>query len=109
MPRSAEELLTDRFTTRSRRSRPVGAAQIEADSRRAGFTNVDLSAIFDAVAEAYGPVAKDRRQIIATRITPGTSNVCHSQARSSPRNPDVGRGGRIIRDQECARCLVKPT
>lgn len=46
-------------------------AQIEAGSRRAGFTDVDLSAVFDAVAEAYGPVAEDRGQVLASRITPG--------------------------------------
>jgi signal transduction histidine kinase len=48
-------------------------AQIEAGSRRAGFAEVDLSAVFDAVAEAYGPVAEDRGQVLAMRITPGLS------------------------------------
>ena len=48
-------------------------AQIEAGSRRAGFADVDLSAVFDAVAEAYAPVAEDHGQVIAALIAPGLS------------------------------------
>ncbi len=48
-------------------------AQIEAGSRRAGFADIDLSAVFEAVAEAYAPVAEDRGQSIAIEIAPGLS------------------------------------
>jgi signal transduction histidine kinase len=48
-------------------------AQIEAGSRRAGFADVDLSAAFAAVAEAFAPVAEDGGQLFTARIAP---DVC---------------------------------
>ena len=48
-------------------------AQVEAGTRSGGFAEVDLSRVFDTIAEAYGPVAEDRGQRIETRIQPGVS------------------------------------
>lgn len=46
-------------------------AQIESGSRKAAFTTVDLSGIFRSIVEAYGPVAEDRGQALASMIEPG--------------------------------------
>ena len=46
-------------------------AQIEAGTRRAGFSEVDLSAVFETIAETYSPVAEDHRQSIVATIAPG--------------------------------------
>jgi len=46
-------------------------AQVEAGTRRSGFTDLDLSALFAAIAEAYGPVAEDAGQHMSTEIEPG--------------------------------------
>jgi signal transduction histidine kinase len=46
-------------------------AQIEAGTRRAGFTTVDLSEIFTTVGEAFTPAAEDGGQAITMAITPG--------------------------------------
>jgi signal transduction histidine kinase len=46
-------------------------AQIEAGTRRAGFAQVDLSAVFDTIAETYAPVAEDRGQSFVTSISAG--------------------------------------
>jgi signal transduction histidine kinase len=45
-------------------------AQIEAGSQRAAFAAVDLSAVFQRIADAYGAVAEDRGQTIVTEIEP---------------------------------------
>jgi signal transduction histidine kinase len=45
-------------------------AQIEAGTRRAGFTVVDLSDVFATVAEAFAPAAEDAGQILTASITP---------------------------------------
>jgi len=46
-------------------------AQVEAGTRRSGFTHLDLSALFSAIAEVYGPVAEDAGQRMSTEIEPG--------------------------------------
>jgi signal transduction histidine kinase len=46
-------------------------AQVESGTQRDGFTQVDLSAIAQSVAEVYGPAAEERGQAIATAIAPG--------------------------------------
>ncbi len=46
-------------------------AQVEAGTRRSGFADLDLSALFAAMAEVYGPVAEDTGQGISTEIEPG--------------------------------------
>jgi len=46
-------------------------AQIEAGTRRSGFADIDLSAVFAAIAEAYGPVAEDAGQSMVVEIVPG--------------------------------------
>ena len=48
-------------------------AQIETGSRRAGFRTFDLSAVFETIGDAYGPVAEDRSQRLVTRIAPRLS------------------------------------
>ena len=44
-------------------------AQIEAGTRRAGFTEVDLSNVLQTIAETYAAVAEDHRQTLASRIS----------------------------------------
>jgi len=44
-------------------------AQIEAGTRRAGFTEVDLSGVLQTIAETYAAVAEDHRQTLASRIS----------------------------------------
>lgn len=46
-------------------------AQIEARTRRAGFTEVDLSSIFETIAETYAPVAEDHGRVLIAEIAPG--------------------------------------
>jgi len=46
-------------------------AQIEAGTRKAAFSAVDLSDIFRSIAETYGAVAEDRGQSVAAAIDPG--------------------------------------
>jgi signal transduction histidine kinase len=45
-------------------------AQIEAGTRKAGFSPVDLSRVFQAIADAYGAVAEDHGQTLAAAIAP---------------------------------------
>lgn len=45
-------------------------AQIEAGTRRAGFKPVDLSALFETIAETYGPVAEDAEHLFSAEISP---------------------------------------
>lgn len=46
-------------------------AQIEAGSRKAGFTTVDLSGAFQAIEEAYAAVIEDSGRRLQTSIEPG--------------------------------------
>ncbi len=46
-------------------------AQIEATTRRSSFRPIDLSAVFESVADAYGPVGEDLDKKIEADITPG--------------------------------------
>ncbi len=46
-------------------------AQIESGTRRAGFSEVDLSAVFATLLEFYLPAAEDRGQKLAGTIAPG--------------------------------------
>jgi signal transduction histidine kinase len=46
-------------------------AQVESGTQRDGFTQVDLSAIAQSVAEVYGSAAEERGQALATAIAPG--------------------------------------
>ncbi len=46
-------------------------AQIESGSRRAGFADVDLSALFAGMVETYAAVAEDRGQRVSGTIAPG--------------------------------------
>jgi signal transduction histidine kinase len=46
-------------------------AQVESGTQRAGFTQVDLSAIAQSVAEVYAPAAEERGQTLAATIAPG--------------------------------------
>lgn len=46
-------------------------AQIEAGTRRAGFGEVNLSAIFETVIDAFGPAAEDAGKSVIARVEPG--------------------------------------
>jgi signal transduction histidine kinase len=46
-------------------------AQIEAGTRRAAFTTVDLSAVLHTIVETYAAVAEDHQRILASRISAG--------------------------------------
>jgi signal transduction histidine kinase len=46
-------------------------AQVESGTQRAGFTQVDLSAVATSVAEVFTPAAEDRDQSLLTDIAPG--------------------------------------
>jgi signal transduction histidine kinase len=48
----------------------VRIAQIESGSRRAGFSEVDLSAVFAGMVETYAAVAEDRGQRVSGTIAP---------------------------------------
>lgn len=48
-------------------------AQIEAGSRKAGFTTVDLSGAFQAIEEAYAAVIEDSGRRLRTSIEPGVT------------------------------------
>jgi len=45
-------------------------AQIESGTRRAAFSTVDLSRVFQSIAAAYSAVAEDRGQTLAATIAP---------------------------------------
>jgi signal transduction histidine kinase len=49
-------------------------AQIESGSRKAGFKDMDLSLVFDRVADAYRAVAEDADKSISVAITPGVKH-----------------------------------
>jgi signal transduction histidine kinase len=46
-------------------------AQIEAGTRGAGFAEIDLSALFATVTEAFAPAAEDAGQTLVADIAPG--------------------------------------
>lgn len=46
-------------------------AQIEAGARAGGFAEVNVSRVFETIAEAYGPVVEDAGQALACDIVPG--------------------------------------
>lgn len=48
-------------------------AELEAGTRRAAFKTVDLSRLFETVADAYAPPAEESGQKIVARIEPGVS------------------------------------
>jgi len=48
-------------------------AQIEAGTRKTAFSTVDLSSVFQSIADAYAVVAEDRGQTFATSIEPNVS------------------------------------
>lgn len=48
-------------------------AQIEAGSRKAGFTTIDLSGAFQAIEEAYAAVIEDSGRRLQTSIEPGVA------------------------------------
>ena len=50
-------------------------AQIEAGTRRTGFSRVDLSAIFETVADAFAPAAEDGGKTLRTSIAPGLETM----------------------------------
>lgn len=48
-------------------------AQIEAGTRKAGFSDVDLSDIFRSISETYAVVAEDRGQVLTASIESGVT------------------------------------
>ena len=48
-------------------------AQIESGSRKAGFKTVNLTSIFERVANAFRPVAEDQGKELITSLTPNIS------------------------------------
>ncbi len=46
-------------------------AQIEAGTRRAAFSAVELSELFESIAEAYAPVAEDSGRALDAAVEPG--------------------------------------
>jgi signal transduction histidine kinase len=48
-------------------------AQVEAGTRASGFAQVDLSRVFDTIAEAYGPVAEDAGLRLRADVAPGVA------------------------------------
>ncbi|MBY0508863.1 MAG: HAMP domain-containing histidine kinase [Rhodospirillaceae bacterium] len=46
-------------------------AQIEAGTRRAAFTIVDISSVFQSIVETYGAVAEESKRTFAAFIEPG--------------------------------------
>jgi signal transduction histidine kinase len=48
-------------------------AQIEAGTRRAAFTDVDLSGVLQTIVETYAPVAEDHEHGLASRIAEGVT------------------------------------
>jgi signal transduction histidine kinase len=48
-------------------------AEIESSTRRARFSQVDLTAILETVVEVYLPFAEERRQALTASIAPGLS------------------------------------
>jgi signal transduction histidine kinase len=72
-------------------------AQIEAGARRASFTDLDLSAVVEAVLEVYMPAAEEKQQVLTADIAPGlrtrgdrellmqlVANLCENAIRHSP-------------------------
>ena len=50
-------------------------ARIESGSRRAGFKQLDLTAIFERIADAYQPVAEDQSRVFDRSFTAGIAYV----------------------------------
>src|SRR5262249_57107759 len=48
-------------------------AQIEAGTRRAAFTTVDLSGVLQTIVETYAAVAEDHRHDLTSRIAEGVT------------------------------------
>lgn len=49
----------------------IRISQIESKSRRAGFKVVYVSAIFERIADAYGPVIEEKSKTLSVNITAG--------------------------------------
>ena len=86
-------------------------AQIEAGTRKAAFTTIDLSGIFRSISEIYGAVAEDHGQSLVATIEPDISvrgdrelltqllaNLVENAIRHTPKGTQIslhlGRGPR---------------
>jgi signal transduction histidine kinase len=80
-------------------------AQIEAGARRASFTELDLSAVVEAVLEVYVPAAEEKQQVLAVDVAPGVrasgdrellmqlvANLCENAIRHSPQQTRIEVG-----------------
>jgi signal transduction histidine kinase len=89
-------------------------ASVESRQRRAGFEELDLSALFDALVETYRPVAEDLGRQLSADIAPGRrlygdqalltqmlanliENALHHTPAGSPIHLDLqGKAGRLL-------------
>jgi len=84
-------------------------AQVEGGSSRAGFGEVDLSAVIEAVADAYRPDAEEADHRLLTQLSPGVfihgdqelltqavANLVENALRHTPRGTTIGV--RLARD-----------
>ncbi len=91
-------------------------AQVEGASPRAGFRDVDLSAIAEAVADAYRPDAEEAGHRLATDVASGimvhgdqelltqaVANLVENALRHTPAGTQIGI--RLSRGQEAGACL----
>ncbi len=92
-------------------------AQVEGASPRAGFGEVDLSAVADAIADAYRPDAEEAGHILTASVVPGvtvhgdqelltqaTANLVENALRHTP--PSTRINVRLSADPEAGACLA---
>ncbi len=92
-------------------------AQVEGASPRAGFRDVDLSAIAEAVSDAYRPDAEDAGHRLVTEVAPGivvygdqelltqaVANLVENALRHTPEGTHIGV--HLFRDYGAGVCLT---
>ncbi len=92
-------------------------AQVEGASPRAGFCDVDLSAVVESVADAYRPDAEEAGHRLEAALEPGivvhgdqelltqaVANLVENALRHTPAGTRIGV--RLCRDQGAGSCVV---
>jgi signal transduction histidine kinase len=92
-------------------------AQVEGASPRAGFRDVDLSAVAEAVADAYRPDAEEAGRLLAAEVAPGlvvhgdqelltqvVANLVENALRHTPAGTRIGV--RLSCNRETGVCLT---
>ncbi|WP_266169492.1 sensor histidine kinase [Dyella subtropica] len=69
---SVEQSLVDMDALLATFSALLRIASVESRQRLAGFEELDLSSVFDVIAETYRPVAEDRGQQLQAQIATGS-------------------------------------